>query len=124
MKKYILILILCIISSLITSCGNKEKISKEEKINTIISVNYKEKFGGDNDDYWVCIDNEKLEEISCGNKVTYKVQLPEGEHTFSMKSNVLHKSEEIVFNVSSSNTKFSFDAEGSLLAGVNVSQNK
>lgn len=42
-----------------------------------------------------------------------------------MKSNVLfYKSEEIVFNVLLSKTKFSFDAEVSFLAGVNLSQKK
>lgn len=51
--------------------------------------------------------------------------MSEREHTFCMKSNVLfYKSEEIVFNVLLSKTKFSFDAEVSFLAGVNLSQKK
>ncbi len=121
---YVIILIFLIICT--SGCYKKNDVNNSvsnENIEVNINVDYEKKFGGDNDDYWICIDNNRIEKISCGNKVSYNAKLPSGKHIFHMESELLHKSDEIEFQVSKNAENINFKAEGSLWAGVNATKN-
>ena len=125
MKKIRFVIMIMILITFIGGCSkssDKNNAVSQESFNVNIIVNYKEKFGGDNDDYYICIDDQRIEKISCGDKASYNVKLSSGKHKFHMESEVMHKSDEIEFDVSKNEESFKFNAEGSLLAGVNVSK--